>query len=399
MVFEKGNPLARCVNRALNRLWANGTMKTLQDAGSGPCASSSSPPLEREPLSKIFGSLTPGGGGRSSPSRSLTHSSAWSPCCSWSTRPAGTTSRRPSSAPGVQSASRRSRARFSINVKIFLIAEVVHPRLRAPRRGPAEPPGTRLLPDPRAGDRLRRPLPRHPHDPGHPHARLRHPGAALPGRPETRCSGGPSRSCSSTRRTCPRCTARASSRCIRARRRPRALLVSHTLQALRFVVIPQAVRRVIPPLLNDFIGLQKDTALVGVPRGRRGVPAVADRRRGSFNDTPYLARRALPRAHDPSGTLHRLARRARPAAPAGAGGWHEQRPRALSRSKACTSRSASSRCSAGSTSRSPSTRSSASSGHRAPGSPRSCAASTCSSRSTRAGSSCAGGRSRHPEST
>ena len=34
-------------------------------------------------------------------------------------------------------------------------------------------------------------------------------------------------------------------------------------QALRFVVLPQAVRRVVPPLLNDFIGLQKDTALVG----------------------------------------------------------------------------------------------------------------------------------------
>src|ERR687887_2602192 len=33
-------------------------------------------------------------------------------------------------------------------------------------------------------------------------------------------------------------------------------------QALRFVVIPQAVRRVIPPLLNDFVSLQKDTALL-----------------------------------------------------------------------------------------------------------------------------------------
>jgi polar amino acid transport system permease protein len=32
---------------------------------------------------------------------------------------------------------------------------------------------------------------------------------------------------------------------------------------MREVVIPQAVRRIIPPLLNDFIGLQKDTALVG----------------------------------------------------------------------------------------------------------------------------------------
>lgn len=35
-------------------------------------------------------------------------------------------------------------------------------------------------------------------------------------------------------------------------------------QSMRYVVIPQAVRRVIPPLLNDFIGLQKDTALVSV---------------------------------------------------------------------------------------------------------------------------------------
>ena len=36
------------------------------------------------------------------------------------------------------------------------------------------------------------------------------------------------------------------------------------MQAMRYVVVPQAVRRVIPPLLNDFIGLQKDTALVSV---------------------------------------------------------------------------------------------------------------------------------------
>jgi len=33
-------------------------------------------------------------------------------------------------------------------------------------------------------------------------------------------------------------------------------------KALRYVVLPQAIRRVVPPLLNDFIGLQKDTALV-----------------------------------------------------------------------------------------------------------------------------------------
>src|SRR5207237_816509 len=36
------------------------------------------------------------------------------------------------------------------------------------------------------------------------------------------------------------------------------------MQTMRYVVLPQAIRRVIPPLLNDFIGLQKDTALVSI---------------------------------------------------------------------------------------------------------------------------------------
>jgi polar amino acid transport system permease protein len=34
--------------------------------------------------------------------------------------------------------------------------------------------------------------------------------------------------------------------------------------SLRYVILPQAVRTIIPPLLNDFISLQKDTALVGI---------------------------------------------------------------------------------------------------------------------------------------
>jgi polar amino acid transport system permease protein len=36
------------------------------------------------------------------------------------------------------------------------------------------------------------------------------------------------------------------------------------MQTMRYVVLPQAIRRVIPPLLNEFIGLQKDTALVSI---------------------------------------------------------------------------------------------------------------------------------------
>jgi polar amino acid transport system permease protein len=34
--------------------------------------------------------------------------------------------------------------------------------------------------------------------------------------------------------------------------------------SLRHVILPQAIRNIIPPLLNDFISLQKDTALVGI---------------------------------------------------------------------------------------------------------------------------------------
>jgi polar amino acid transport system permease protein len=35
-------------------------------------------------------------------------------------------------------------------------------------------------------------------------------------------------------------------------------------QSMQYVIAPQAIRRIIPPLLNDFIGLQKDTALLGL---------------------------------------------------------------------------------------------------------------------------------------
>ena len=59
-------------------------------------------------------------------------------------------------------------------------------------------------------------------------------------------------------------------------------------QSLRFVLLPQAVRRVIPQMLNDFIGLQKDTALVGLigpVEAFRRSQIISD---GDFNFTPYL---------------------------------------------------------------------------------------------------------------
>ena len=43
----------------------------------------------------------------------------------------------------------------------------------------------------------------------------------------------------------------------------RSLGMSH-VKAMRHVIVPQAIRKVIPPMLNDFIALMKDTSLVGV---------------------------------------------------------------------------------------------------------------------------------------
>ncbi len=60
-------------------------------------------------------------------------------------------------------------------------------------------------------------------------------------------------------------------------------------KTLRFVVLPQAVRRVIPPLLNDFIGLQKDSALVaflGYTEGLRQAQIIQSE---TFDFTPYVA--------------------------------------------------------------------------------------------------------------
>jgi polar amino acid transport system permease protein len=60
-------------------------------------------------------------------------------------------------------------------------------------------------------------------------------------------------------------------------------------QTFRHVVIPQAVRRVIPPLLNDFIGLQKDTVLVSFIGVVEIFRQSQIRQAATFNFTPYLA--------------------------------------------------------------------------------------------------------------
>jgi polar amino acid transport system permease protein len=60
-------------------------------------------------------------------------------------------------------------------------------------------------------------------------------------------------------------------------------------QSLRHVVLPQAVRRVVPPLLNDFIGLQKDTVLVSFIGVVEIFRTAQIKQAALFNFTPYLA--------------------------------------------------------------------------------------------------------------
>jgi polar amino acid transport system permease protein len=64
-------------------------------------------------------------------------------------------------------------------------------------------------------------------------------------------------------------------------------------QTMRKVILPQAVRRVIPPLLNDFIGLQKDTALVGLLGAIEAFNQSQIDVSATFNFTPYLAATVL----------------------------------------------------------------------------------------------------------
>lgn len=71
-----------------------------------------------------------------------------------------------------------------------------------------------------------------------------------------------------------------------------ALGLSHG-QAMRHVVLPQAVRRVVPPLLNDFVSLQKDTALVASVGVVEALLAARDYANFNFNYTPYLVTAVL----------------------------------------------------------------------------------------------------------
>lgn len=59
-------------------------------------------------------------------------------------------------------------------------------------------------------------------------------------------------------------------------------------QTLRFVVLPQAFRRVVPPLLNDLVSLQKDSGLISVLGAVDAVRAAQIAQADEANFTPYV---------------------------------------------------------------------------------------------------------------
>lgn len=67
----------------------------------------------------------------------------------------------------------------------------------------------------------------------------------------------------------------------------RSLGLSH-YQTMRLVVLPQAVRKVTPPLLNDFVAMQKDVGLISILGAVDAVRAAQIETAQTFNFTPYL---------------------------------------------------------------------------------------------------------------
>jgi polar amino acid transport system permease protein len=64
-------------------------------------------------------------------------------------------------------------------------------------------------------------------------------------------------------------------------------------QSMRYVVLPQATRRVAPPLLNDFISLQKDTALLSVIFVFEAMFSAQDYNNYNFNYTSLVVAAVL----------------------------------------------------------------------------------------------------------
>ena len=207
---------------------------------------------------------------------------------------------------------------FWLDIKIFLVVEVVVLVLGlvvAVARSSRAPGAVSAAP---AGRHLHGRLPRHPDDPGGLPDRLRGPGArAVRGAERPRGARRIALALSYSAYVAE--VYRAGIDSIHPGQRAAALALGLTpAQSTRFVVLPQAVRRVVPPLLNDFIALQKDVALVSILGPLEAFRVAQIEASSTFNYTPLRGRRLpLPARDGPDGAPGRPAAGARARAAAG----------------------------------------------------------------------------------
>ena len=192
LVLAKGNPLAACVNKAIDRLWANGDDQDAPahlaregDRRAGPEVARAG----REPRARGSSAVRPPASRERSRGRDRCSRARSSSRCDRRRRSparrAGTRSRRTSSTGrATATRSRRSLRAFWLNVKLFLIAEAIILAAALSLAVLRSLPGPVFFPIRAARDRLRGLLPRHADDPGHPHARLGMPALRLAWHPD-----------------------------------------------------------------------------------------------------------------------------------------------------------------------------------------------------------------------
>ena len=322
MLFEKGNPLVACVNEALAALEADGTLAQLEETvalhrGGRSRSSSDGPSSDGLLVAERPGARTPrrpppsahpaGGDGDGGDRRRL--------------RPGGVGGHAvaglgavPGDVPRAGSHAKESfpaiRDGFWLNVKLFLICELVilvlglsvalARQARSPWLMPLRVVAVVYTDVFRGIPTILLVLA----------ARLRDAGAATSRACPTDAFvlvRGSRWSCP-TARTSPRCSGPASTRSTRPRSTARRRSASAGPRRCGSWSCPQAVRRVVPPLLNDFVSLQKDTALVAAAGVFDAMFAARDYGNFNFNYTPLRRGGRVLRGDDrAAGALLRLA--------------------------------------------------------------------------------------------
>ena len=195
--------------------------------------------------------------------------------------------------------------------QMFVYAIGRHPRRGAPAGGRPQLPRPGVLPDPGAGHRLHRRDARHPADPADPPARLRRAGPRPAGCAVERDVLGRGRADAVVlglhRRDLP---LRHRRRCAESQRSSARAIGLTQWQTLRYAILPQAVRNVVPALMNTVVSLQKDVALVSVLGVREAVREAQILTVRTFNYTVLRGRHgAVPAvlhpARPPGRHLHR----------------------------------------------------------------------------------------------